>query len=151
MTAADHIPARTGPPSRPFAAVSIQVARFTRWPRTLAGFKHSKGIDPNPFGRHSSCAGRNNRFWCFRQGAPSEEESQNQRIPSDALHLAGWPARFGRRFQAGIPAAIRGCRPLPCQVNDDLKQLGRRLDSGRSRIPRGHLKNPATAMREHSR
>ena len=70
MTAADHIPARTGPPRRPFAAVSIQVANITRWPRTLAGFTPSKGLDPNPFGLDPSLAGRNTRFWCFPVGAP---------------------------------------------------------------------------------
>ena len=69
ITAADQIPARTGPPRRPLAAVSIQVANVTRGPRTHLGAIDPKGIEPIPFGL-SPLWSRVHRFWCFAVGAP---------------------------------------------------------------------------------
>src|SRR5271167_4984942 len=58
MTTADHIPARTGPPRRPFAAVSIQVANIVRWPRSLADVPRSKESNRDPFDRDPRILGQ---------------------------------------------------------------------------------------------
>ncbi len=47
ITAVDHIPARTAPPSRPFAAVSIQVASIALWV-SPAGLARSEGCERYP-------------------------------------------------------------------------------------------------------